>query len=384
MRLNRVYLLLGLLFAFSITALGQFPQAASIIHDLHIIESTVLKEDRRILVNFPPDYAKTVKRYPVVYMLDGHVPQPEMMGGILGQQAWGGQIPEMILVSIQNTNRSRDLTPTDDGKGGTVGGADRFLRFIESEVIPLVERNYRTEPFRIFAGHSLGGLTVVYSFVSRPGLFNAYIAASPALHYDDDFVIKEAEKMFANNERIDRTIFLGLGDEPEYEKGWNRLHKLVKDKNPKGLEYEFRKFPQENHASVVLQAYYWGLRLIFNGWIPGKVDTLSQLEDHYKKLTKRFGYQIRIPEETLNLIGYQLLRGEKIEDAIRVFETNAENYPDSANVYDSLGEALEKNGSMKKAAENYQIAYRLAVKAGNQELAEIFKANLARVRSRIR
>ena len=38
-------------------------------------------------------------------------------------------MPEMIFVSIQNTNRSRDLTPTDDGKGGNVGGGDKFLEF---------------------------------------------------------------------------------------------------------------------------------------------------------------------------------------------------------------------------------------------------------------
>ena len=87
-------------------------------------------------------------------------------------------MPEMIVVGIQNTNRTRDMTPTKTESANS-GGGENFMKFIETEVMPMVEKNYRTQPFKIFAGHSLGGLTVIYSFVSRPDLFNAYIAASP-------------------------------------------------------------------------------------------------------------------------------------------------------------------------------------------------------------
>jgi len=380
--LNRKFVLLSLLIFLSLFTANLFAQprkAASIVHRIHEINSKAVNEKRTILVNLPVSYERSDKKFPVIYMLDGHTPQPGMMGGILAQQAWAQQIPEIILVSIQNTNRSYDMTPTVDARGGKVGGANKFLEFIETEVIPLVEKNYRTQPYRIFAGHSLGGLAVVYSFVSRPNLFNAYIAASPVLHYDNNYVIREAAKLFKQKRVWNKTMFLGLGDEPRYKKGWNKFQKLLKTAKPKGFEYEFKQFPEENHASVVLRAYYWGLRKIYKGWMPKQNTTVAALEKHYKNLTKKYGYTILVPEETFNRIGYQFLRSGRTLNAINVLKKNIKNYPNSPNAYDSLGEAYEKSGSMKLAKENYEKAYKMATAKGNTRLAKIFEANLNRV-----
>jgi len=378
-KIRFLLLALSTLCVFLVNASAQIQQVASVIHDVHKIQSKSVNEERVLLVHLPANYLNSDKKYPVIYMLDGHYPQPGMMSAILDQQAWGYQIPEMILVSIQNTNRSRDLTPTDDGQGGRVGGGSNFLDFIEKEAMPLIEKNYRTQPYRIFAGHSLGGLTVVYALASRPDLFNAYIAASPVLHYDKNFVIKETEKLFEKKSDLSKTMFLGLGNEPEYKNGWNKFKKLLKDSKPKEFEYEFREFPDDNHASVVMPVYYAGLRMIFDGWIPKQNGSIPDLERHYKNLSKKYGYEILIPEATLNQIGYQLLRGGKTQEAIKVFKTNSENYPNSQNVYDSLGEAYEKWGSKKNAKENYQKAFNLATKSGDQRAVDIFKKNLARV-----
>ncbi len=234
------------------TTYAQSNQIASVYHDLYQISSKALNEERTVWVRVPLNYKQTDEKFPVVYMLDGHAPQPSMMAGIIEQQAWGGKMPEMILVSIQNTNRSRDLTPTDDGKGGNVGGAGKFLEFIEKEVIPLVEKNYRTQPYRIFAGHSLGGLFVVNSFVSRPDLFNAYIAASPVLGYDKNYVIKQAEELFKQKRDWNKTMYFGIGDEPQYIDGFNDFKKLLEKSKPKNLDFKFEQFKDDNHASVVL------------------------------------------------------------------------------------------------------------------------------------
>ncbi len=381
---NRKILLFCLSFSLSITmsVSAQTQQIASVFHDVHKVQSKILNEERTFWVRVPLDYQRSSEKYPAVYMLDGHIPQPSMMAGIIEQQSWGGQIPEMILVSIQNTNRSRDLTPTDDGGRGEVGGGDRFLDFIEKEVIPIVEKQYRTHPYRIFAGHSLGGLTVVHALASRPETFNAYIAASPVLEYDKDFVIKETEKLFSQKRELRKTLFMAIGDEPEYKAGWDKFQKLVKKEKPKDLDYEAKEFPEENHASVVLPAYYWGLRKVYEGWIPGKIGPLNELEDHYKKLSKRFGYTIFTPETMLNSIGYQLLQSGKNDEAIGVFRKNAENYPNSSNVFDSLAEAYERSGDKKRAKENYQKAYEIATKKGETLQADVYKKNLERVSQR--
>ncbi|MBK7394697.1 MAG: hypothetical protein IPI64_15615 [Chloracidobacterium sp.] len=356
---------------------------ASVAHARYKISSTVLNEERTILVRVPADYERGISRYPVVYMLDAHPPQNAVMAAIIEQQAWSGMMPEMILVGIQNTDRSRDLTPTDDGKGGNVGGGPKFLQFIETEVIPLVEKNYRTQPYRIFAGHSLGGLFAMYAFISRPELFNAYIAASPALAYDDSYVIKRTEEILKQDKKWNKTFFFAVGDEPTYLKAFNALQDLLKRSKPKDLEYEFRQFKDENHGSVVLPGYYAGMRKIFAGWQP-KGGTVGELQSHYKKLSDRFGYRIPIPETTLNQMGYQLLKANRIAEAIEAFKTNVESYPYAANCYDSLAAGYEKNGDLKLAKENYEKAYRLAEAHGEADLAKSAKANFERVSAKVK
>ncbi len=119
--------------------------------------------------------------------------------------------------------------------------------------------------------------------------------------------------------------------------------------------------------------------MIFEGWEPQANGSMSDLENHYKKLSKRFGYQISIPEATLNRVGYQLLNSNQPQEAISAFRKNVENYPNSANVYDSLGDAYEKNGQKKLAAENYEKAYQMAEAKGDTQLAITAKANFERV-----
>ena len=63
-------------------------------------------------------------------------------------------------------------------------GADKFRAFIRSEVIPYVENHYRTAPFRILAGHSVGGLFAIDTLARQPDLVHVYLAVSPSLWWD--------------------------------------------------------------------------------------------------------------------------------------------------------------------------------------------------------
>lgn len=376
-----VFLFLLLLSALVVTA--QPPLVASVFHDKITIDSKILGEKRTVLVRVPESYENKANRFPVVYMLDAHTPQNQMMAGIIDQQSWGGKMPEMIIVGIQNIDRVRDMTPTKTARPHS-GGADKFLEFIEKEVFPLVERNYRTEPFRIFAGHSLGGLVAVYAFVSRPHMFNAYIAASPVLNWDSDIVIRRAEEVLKEKKDWKKTMFLGLGNEPEYLAGFNSFKQLLKKSDAKGFDYEFQNFSDDNHGSVVLPAYYAGLRKIFADWPSPNSLVLSEQEGHFKKLSEKYGYPIKIPETLLNQIGYLLLRENRFAESIAAFSRNVELYPDSANCYDSLAEAFEKNGQLRKAKENYEKAYEFAEANGNVQLATSSKANLDRLSQKIK
>ena len=357
---------------------GQPRQVVSAVHFQHTIKSQAVDEDRTILVKVPVNYERSEARYPVVYMLDAHHPQNAMMAGIIEQQVWGDVMPESIIVGIQNTNRLRDMTPTPGDRPGA-GGADKFLQFIETEVIPFVDKNYRTQPFRSIAGHSLAGLFVVNAFVERPDSFNAYIAASPNVHWDNNYVIKRAEEAFRKRKEWNKFLFVALGDEPAYTAGYTRFQELLDQSKPKGLEYGFRHFKDENHGSVVLPAYYAGLRKVYTGWTPPANGTVTNLENHYRKLSAKYGYTIQVPEALLNRVGYQLLQAGRTAEAIDVFKKNVASYPRSANVYDSLAEAFEKNGQKSNARENYEKAWKMAEQNGETQLAATAKGNFERI-----
>jgi predicted alpha/beta superfamily hydrolase len=345
------------------------------------ISSTVLNEERRIIVRVPPGYHQGTAKYPVVYMLDGHHPAIGMMEGILDHQSFAGRIPELILVSIPNVNRDRDMTPTKTPRANS-GGADKFLQFIETEIFPLVEKNYRTQPYRILAGHSLAGLAAVNALIARPAMFNAYIAASPVLHWDKEYPIRTASNYFKSSREMDRSLFIAVGDEPDYLPAIDKFRELLERSKVKKLDFDVQHWKNENHGTVVLRAYLDGLRYIYRGWIPDPNNaTVGALEAHYDRLSKKYSYEIKVPENLLNQLGYSFLQADRNLDAIDAFKKNTELYPESANTFDSLAEAYEKNGSKAKAREYYEKAFRMAEKNGEAQLAVSAKANFDRLSS---
>lgn len=369
-------LLFSILFLFSTTAFGQ-TTLTSVVHSVHKIQSQVLGEERTVLVRLPASYSSSTAKYPVAYIFDAHPPHNAMMSGILEQQAWAEQIPEMILVGLQNTDRFRDMAPTRTERGG--GGGDKFLQYIETEVIPLIDKTYRTNPFRLIAGHSLSGLAVVNCLVKKPYLFNAYIAASPVLHWDNNYVIKEAQALFEKTPEMKKTLYFAIGNEPDYVAGLNAFRDLLQKKAPKGLVWDSAQLERENHGSVVLPVYLEGIRLVFKGWLAPPATSLAEIDDHYKKLSDRLNFTVNIPENNLNRFGYVKMGEGKLAEALAIFQRNAELYPNSANVYDSLGEALEKNGRTKEAVRAYEKAYKMAEANGQVQIAQAAKANFDRL-----
>lgn len=335
------------------------------------INSKVMGEERTILVRTPRGYQQGSDRFPVLYLTDGgqHIGHTSATIEFL---AGNGRMPEMIVVGIVNTDRNRDLTPThasftENGREfpiPTSGGADKFLQFIETEVIPLVESKYRVQPYRVLAGHSFGGLFAMHVFTTKTDLFNAYIAASPTLPWDHDLVLKGTEKLLKERPELAKTLFVTIGAEPGLQAGFDHLQQLLKKSKVKGFEWGMEQFRDEDHGSVVMRTHYQGFRKVFAGWqIPREKDGsiaggLAGADKHFKELSARLGYQVQVPEALINQIGYQFLLGpdKKVAEAIEVFKVNVERYPESANVHDSLGEAYEAAGKLDLARAGYQKA----------------------------
>jgi predicted alpha/beta superfamily hydrolase len=131
-----------------------------------------------------------------------------------------GLIRPVIIVGIPNTQRRRDLTgPTrfkeDSAIAPKVGGSNAFRRFIAEELIPEIDRRYRTTPERSIIGESLAGLFIVETFLLTPQLFDRYIALDPSLWWDGGSLAAAAEGRLAGFDGRSRLIYLASSNVPD-------------------------------------------------------------------------------------------------------------------------------------------------------------------------
>lgn len=358
------------------------------------IHSRLLNEDRVVWVRMPAAAQPEKKEnFPVLYITDAGVNVNEI-GATIDFLADHNLMPPLIVVGIANTDRVRDLTPTNAGirhsDGSmeafpTSGGADKFLDFIEKELVPEIEGRYATQPYRVIAGHSLGGLFAVHALMSRPALFNAGVATSPSLWWDDSRSVQAAADVLRKNDRFNKALFVALGNESgDIQEAFERFRKVIATQRPKDFLVKTEHLEQETHRTTELLGYYHGLRFIFADWpmpIDAKTDLpvggLTGVEAHYRALSARLGFPVSA-ERGINSLGYALLGEDKIDEAVQAFQRNAQLYPRSANVYDSLADAFEKQAKLDLALENVQKAVDLATESRDPLLPD-FKKHLERL-----
>ena len=345
------------------------------------IHSQVLNEERTLLIYRPENYNYSGEAYPVLYLLDGEY-HFHHVTGIVRFLSGLRLIPPLIVAGLANTDRNRDFLPTNMIHIPTSGGGDRFLSFIETEWIPFMDKNYRTHPYRILVGHSFGGLFTVYTLFTKPELFNAYIAVSPSLHWDNLLVLKKALDFFKKRLSFKKFLYMTMGDETrDMLVSIKNFCNILEEHAPANFKWHYSFMKKEEHGSTPHRSIYDGLESLYADWrISQKTISsgLSAIAKFYKSLSKKYGYEIPIPEGDLNRLGYYYLGKKDIKNALNVFKRNVELFPNSPNVYDSLGEAYEACRQWEDAKRNYEIAFQKG-KELNYPLTGTFKQHMMRV-----
>jgi predicted alpha/beta superfamily hydrolase len=357
------------------------------------LHSKILGEEREVFISVPVSYTQGNQRYPVLYLTDAQwqFDQSRTSAAFLARNSL---IPEVIVVGVANSDRTRDLyaTKADFKQNGrtipfpTSGKADQFLEFLEKELIPWIESTYRTAPLRILAGHSAGGNFALHTIRVRPGLFQAIIAASPWLAWDNASELKQLVPFLESTEVKTRVLFVTSANEgPEMKGNIETLISAVHAHKDASLRWNSATYPQENHDSTVIKSYYDALRMVFDGWsFPRDTRTnllIGSLEDvkaHYARFGERLGYTQLSPEEIVNELGYQLLGMKALDQSLAVFRYNTEIYAQSANVWDSLADALEQTGDTEDALASCRKAVSLAEANGDPNL-ETFRKHAVRL-----
>lgn len=342
------------------------------------VQSEILDEDRPYFVYLPPSYNDTVyhpRKYPVLYVLDGETFLHTVSGLVdhMGNTFKTGnmQIPELIVVAIPNTgNRDYDLGPTkitveEDGETYSEGGGgSKFLQFIEKELIPDVEKNYRTIPHRTFTGHSLGGLTVLYSLLTQPGLFHNYVSLDGSLYWDDNLLARLAPAFVKENKNIKANIYIGGANYTsrqgiyEMVKPAARLAKLLKKSSSRYLSVKVQLFDDETHDTVPLPSLYYGLRGSFKEYAPS-VDEMIEggpkaIIKHFRTFSERTGVEFLPPEGIVDYIGDEPVSEIDIDDEVPFFKESEEyyrlniaNYPNSVHAKKKLADYMKRKSEQE-------------------------------------
>ena len=369
------------------------------VQDIHIgkkysMRSNVLKEERPYWVYLPGSYDESNKqqKYPVLYLLDGdaHFPSASgvvqfMSSGINGNC----QIPEMIVVAIPNTDRTRDLSPTHSDIGYTgqkeaflksSGGGDAFLKFIREELFPQIDSKFHTQHLRVLVGHSFGGLLAIHALLAEPEMFYGYIAIDPSLWWDNELLIQNAEKKIKAIRKLRKSLYISSANTPKIlnsnrMKMRRSIRKFVKTLEPAQTE-NFRLgvqfFNAEDHGSVPLLSLYHGLLFVFEGFKRVGIESLPAMKTRFRRLSKRWGADVLPGEGYVNTLGYMALyRMKYVKRAIAFFEYNISSFPRSANAYDSLAEAYRVKGDKEQAIKYYKKS--LELDPNNQNAARFLR-----------
>lgn len=241
-----------------------------------------------LYISVPRQYHTSTQAYPVVFTLDADYAFA-LAHNIIEHFVDRGNLPEMIVVGIayegasQNIPnyrrwRTRDYTPTftlDGGYGPEFqkysGGGEKFRAFLETELLPFMQKYYRLKPNdRTLVGHSYGGLFGTYVLLTQPELFQRYILVSPSLWYDNKMIFTVAKAYANKNKTLPARVFFAIG-EHENQPGLGRtmvvdLQELVRrlrEQQYSHLELTHQVFPDETHNSVFPAALTRGLRVVF-------------------------------------------------------------------------------------------------------------------------
>ena len=336
---------------FLFLALGSKSQGASedvVIGKYHILNSETLGEDRKVAVHLPRGYEETKLDYPIVYLLYGDCLDTYFVEliSILEGLNYRNLAPQMILVGVHNTDRYRDLLPLE--KNGNYEGVENFHTFLTTELMPFINKQYRTADYNILIGPQAGSCFGMYALMNHPATFNAILIESgsftpPMIR---DYMTKKATTFFSDQNTLDHFLYVKLENQftPSYEYT-KSLIRLIESKQPKAfrLGFHLHDIAQNNLRSLPGEK---GLCALFEGYSLAAdypVNCLKDIQSYYDTLSTDLGFTLNTSDVTLMMEGDKLDQDGKSTEAMEVYEFILELYPTSLA---GLHRAAEKNISL--------------------------------------
>lgn len=244
------------------------------VDERYLISSEV-NSTFKLNIYLPISYNESEDIYPIMILTDA------CLGSGIAQTTfdlltWKKTIPEVIVIGIDypytdmtqlQRYRFRDMMPTHVEGYEPSGEADKFINFIEKELFPYIQNNYRVDTTdRAFYGHSAGGNLGSHILLEKPYLFNRYVIGSPAYYWDDNEIIKRIQGMDKVGGKSEIVIYsyMGGNEGDGMLNNWNTFNNLLKEKISSQIHFRDQIYKDEGHYSVYLSAFSTAIKFIYS------------------------------------------------------------------------------------------------------------------------
>jgi hypothetical protein len=232
------------------------------------------------------------------------------------------------------------------------GGGETFFKFLTEELFPKIESDYRTIPYRVYVGHSLGGITTAYTLLKHPGIFNGYFSIDGSLWWDNGKCVREASVDLRNfKSKTIQRFYISVIDSTKAG-AENRFHiqcihqfaKALKDYAPANVQAKLEVIKDTDHSSIPLLSWYNGLRYIFEGYDVSHYSFTANpelIESHYANLEKTIGLKMPPPQDVIEIVLHYLTAPNRFPDrekALIVAKIGLKYYPHAPFILEKLKE----------------------------------------------
>ena len=225
-------------------------------HDSLTITSKYVHEDRVINIWTPPGYNTSSEHFPVLYMPDGGIKEDfPHIANTLAKLLEENKIPPFILVGIENTERGRDLTGFSEAEDDkqycpVTDGAKDFREFITEELMPEINKKYRTQPKKGIIGESLAGLFVMETFFTAPETFDFYIAMDPSLWWNNNYLASNADILLTKLPEKDLKLWFAGSSVEDISQYTKLVDKALQNNAPSNLTWKYSNETNEQHNTI--------------------------------------------------------------------------------------------------------------------------------------
>ncbi|MCG7570307.1 alpha/beta hydrolase [Pseudoalteromonas sp. CNC9-20] len=339
--------------------------------------SEVLGQDIQLSIRLPDSYNHSDdSQYPVLLVMDGGSHLAHLEGNILFMSQFA-MIPEFIVVGVPSVDRIRYFTPTEaKGFEGRSGQAGKYLSMLSDELLPFLHSHYRASDYTALFGHSLSGLFVSQVALNHNGEFNAYLAVSPSLWWDDQWLVKHSK--LALKKPLTGYWYLSMATEGgEMQTAFDAQIQVLSRHAPKSLRWQQEQFSNETHDSVPLQSSINALRDLFSDYnaVP-EIDVmpLAEIKRFYQNAKDQFNNHVfSLNEQQYIVYGAKAIYEGHPQWGQEILAEGVARYPRSDNLWDTLAFAYERLGEKDKAKAAVSKALALAQHNNSRWLTTITK-----------